>query len=330
MKPYISIVIPFYNRERFVNRALDSIYSQGLELDKIEVICIDDCSPTMDNYVALCDYKYEGEHPSNLRVIRHETNKCQGGARNTGISNAKGKWIIHLDSDDYFIAGSLISLYNQLTENEVLDILMYDYATNSNNTNLSERFPVLQKIDGLSLVKRFSIPWVSWCYAFKRSFLMDKGLKFAENVRVEDGDYVYRAVMNASSIAFTPLSVVHYAIQEDSVSSLPKDIIRVELVTKMAFRFKKIGEDYLSIDSEAAAVCLNICDNILRGLLSLYIGILPRKDIVYLLETYNAYEGSSLILHFAYNYPRLFSLFCLIFRPIYRLRYKNIVDSKEK
>lgn len=324
MNPYISIVIPFYNRERFVKSALDSIYSQGLEFDKFEVVCVDDRSPTMDNYNALVDYTYIGEHPSNLHVIRHSVNKCQGGARNTGISVAKGEWIIHLDSDDYFIEGSLKALCNQLMANEDLDILMYDYVTNSNNINLSERFLTLQKIDGLSLVKSYSIPWVSWCYAFKRSFLMAKGLKFAENVRVEDGDYVYRAVMNASFIAFAPLQVVHYDIQEDSVSSLPKDVNRVELVTKMAIRFKKIAEDYMSVDSEAAAVCMNIYNSILRGFLSLYMGILPRKDIVYLLETYNAYEGPDFILNFAYNYPRLFSIFCLIFRPIYRLRHKNI------
>ena len=320
MNPYISIIIPFYNRERFVKSALDSIYSQGLEFDKFEVVCVDDCSPTMDNYNALVDYTYIGEHPSNLHVIRHSVNKCQGGARNTGISVAKGEWIIHLDSDDYFIEGSLVELCNQLKCNEELDILMYDYTTNSSNTNLSDKFPVLCKSDGLSLVKKHSIPWVSWCYAFKRSFLMAKGLKFAENVRVEDGDYVYRAVMNASFIAFAPLQVVHYEIQEDSVSSLPKDVSRMEWITKMAVRFKKIAEDFMPIDYEAATVCLDNCENILKGLLPVYLEILPRRDIVYLLKTYNIYGESNSILRFAYNCPNIFSFFCLIFRPIFKLR----------
>lgn len=319
MNPYISIIVPFYNRERFVKSAMDSIYSQGLDYNIFEVICIDDCSPTMDNYVALCEYKYAGEHPSNLWITRHEINKCQGGARNTGISLAKGDWIIHLDSDDFFIEGSLILLYNHLKANEDLDVLMYDYATDNRSVNLSDRFPHQQKTDGLSLVKKYSIPWVSWCYAFKRSFLMEKGLKFAENVRVEDGDYVFRAVMNASAVSFIPLSVVHYSIQEDSVSSLPNDVHRTEWIIKMATRFQKNAEDFMAVDRDAAMVCINICNDILKGLLPIYIGQLPRKDIVYLLKTYNIYEGNNLLLKFAYSFPWVFSCTCIILRPLYKL-----------
>lgn len=317
--PIISIIIPFYNRERFVKSALDSVYSQGLDMNDFEVICVDDASPTMDNFIALCHYTYEGRHPNNLSIIRHEYNKCQGGARNTGISMAKGEWIIHLDSDDYLIEGSLIPLYNYLIANEDLDILMYDYATDDSSVILSERFPHQQKTDGLSLVKKYSIPWVSWCYAFKRSFLIEKELKFAENVRVEDGDYVYRAVMSASQITFIPLPVVCYIVHGDSVSSLPNDVLRAEWIIKMGTRFQKNAEDFMAVDRDAAMVCINICNGILKGLLPIYLGQLPRKDIVYLLKTYNIYEGTNFLLKFAYGFPCMFSYSCIILRPLYKL-----------
>ena len=323
MHIYLSIIIPFYNRERFVKSSLDSIFSQGLSLEQFEVICVDDCSPTLDNYNALNNYTYEGIKPSNLVVVRHEVNKCQGGARNTGISNAKGTWVIHLDSDDFFIKGSLSLLYEQLKTHEDLDILMYGHATKTSAKSVSHSIPQYQKIDGLSLVKKYHIPWVSWSYAFKRSFLVEKDLKFAENVRVEDGDYVYRAVMNASAIAFAPISVVYYCIQDDSVSSLPINAQRIEWNVKMAVRFKKIAEDFMIQDKEAAMVCIKISSDILLGVLPSYLGILSPNDILYLIKKYRIYEGNNIMLRFAYKCPRLFAICCLLIRPIYK-QYRSL------
>lgn len=70
-----SIIIPVYNGQDIVGRALDSIYSQGLAEESFQVICVDDSSPTMETFDVLNNYKYNGTHPSNLLVLRHELNR---------------------------------------------------------------------------------------------------------------------------------------------------------------------------------------------------------------------------------------------------------------
>lgn len=79
MNKTFSFIIPVYNGAGVVEHALDSIYSQGLSLEDFEVICVDDCSPTLDTYNALNNYVYHDVHPNNLHVIRHTVNKRQGG-----------------------------------------------------------------------------------------------------------------------------------------------------------------------------------------------------------------------------------------------------------
>lgn len=319
MNPYISIIIPFYNRERFVKRVLDSVYSQGLAIDTFEVICVDDGSPTEDNYIALNNYVYGEEHPNNLIVVRHECNKCQGGARNTGISLARGEWILHLDSDDVFMEGSLSLLYNELKLHNELDILMYDYSMANSHQNFSKNIPIGLKLDGLSFVKKYKIPWVVWCYAFKRSFILDKGLKFEENVRMEDGDYVHRAVMCSSSLTFVSVPVVFYAINDDSVMNQSMSLSRVEWNIKMGMRFKDIAENFMSIDYDAAMVCLNNHYGIYKETLSQCLKCLPYTDIVYLLSTYKVYKDAVGLLRITNKYPRLFAISFCILRPFYRL-----------
>ena len=121
-----SIIIPVYNGHDVIGRALDSIYSQGMVMDDFEVICVDDCSPTMDTWNALNNYTYSGTHPDNLKLFRHEVNKRQGAARNTALKYAEGEWILYLDADDYFVADSLSKLQNELLNPCELDCLMFD------------------------------------------------------------------------------------------------------------------------------------------------------------------------------------------------------------
>ena len=86
--PIISIIIPVYNGfEQYSQTCFDSIYSQGLPTNEFEVICVDDAS-TDNSYPIL--KKYEKIY-CNLKILRHDHNKRQGGARNTGLSIAIGE-----------------------------------------------------------------------------------------------------------------------------------------------------------------------------------------------------------------------------------------------
>ena len=101
----ISVIIPIYNGEKYLERCMDSILSQsGVE---VEVICIDDGST--DRTADILD-KYEKRY-FNVTAIRNENNKGVGYSRNKGMELAAGRYIQFVDADDYLLPGSLSRLY---------------------------------------------------------------------------------------------------------------------------------------------------------------------------------------------------------------------------
>lgn len=121
----ISVCIPVYNVEPYIAQCLESVLNQTI-IDKAEVIIIDDCTP--DNSISLVKKIVEKYPKYNniVRVIKHEKNKGLAAARNTGLQNAKGKYIIQVDSDDWLEPNYLEELYKAAEENEA-DISGCDY-----------------------------------------------------------------------------------------------------------------------------------------------------------------------------------------------------------
>ena len=103
--PYFSIIVPMYNAARYIKICIDSILNQTFQ--DFEVIIIDDVS-TDDSY-NICRELY-GDN-KKVRLLRHEKNQGQGPARNTGIKNARGKYIGFVDNDDAIIPTALEKIY---------------------------------------------------------------------------------------------------------------------------------------------------------------------------------------------------------------------------
>ena len=106
--PKVSIIIPIYNVEKYVEQCIKSVVEQTL--GDIEIICIDDCST--DNSISIVE-SY-ANHDSRIKIIRHEVNKGLGIARNTGINSSSGDYIFFLDSDDYILPDTLEKLYTKI------------------------------------------------------------------------------------------------------------------------------------------------------------------------------------------------------------------------
>ena len=92
----ISFIIPAYNASSTILRTLDSIYSLSLKIDEFEVIVIDDCST--DNTLQIIQ-NYGGSK-SNMRVLHQQKNHRQGAARNWGVREARGDYVMFVDADD--------------------------------------------------------------------------------------------------------------------------------------------------------------------------------------------------------------------------------------
>lgn len=118
-KPLVSIVIPIYNAEKYLNTTLDCIIKQTYR--ELEIICVDDGSTDK----SLDIVKNWKKNDSRL-VFVSQSNQYAGVARNRGMDIAKGKYIIFLDADDYFKKNMIASLV-KISERNNTDIIFFDY-----------------------------------------------------------------------------------------------------------------------------------------------------------------------------------------------------------
>ena len=102
-KPFFSIVIPAFNREKEILRAINSCLTQSFT--DFEVVVVDDAST--DQTVAVV----EGVKDGRMRLVRHAVNRNVSPARNTGSSHSLGEWIVFLDSDDILLPGALQKIW---------------------------------------------------------------------------------------------------------------------------------------------------------------------------------------------------------------------------
>ena len=112
----ISIGIPVYNVEKYIEKSLTSALEQDFSLP-YEIIVVDDRGT--DGSMGIVKRIVESHERGNIvRVIQHENNKGLGEARNTIINNAKGKYLFFLDSDDWMMENALAVLYKVAEESQ--------------------------------------------------------------------------------------------------------------------------------------------------------------------------------------------------------------------
>ena len=127
-QPLLTIIVPVYNVEKYIEECLDSLTNQDASIDSYEIICIDDGSP--DNCGSILD-EYEKNNP-NMTVI-HQRNTGQAGARNAGLKIASGQYIWFVDSDDFIPQYAVKLIVKEITEHpaDVFWIGMYRFAGNT-------------------------------------------------------------------------------------------------------------------------------------------------------------------------------------------------------
>ena len=130
----LSVIVPCYNVEGYLERCLTSLVHQNIDADAYEVLLIDDGST--DGTAAICD-RYAAQYPQVQAI--HQANAGQGAARNTGLDLAQGKYVWFVDSDD-FVTENCFQQLLTISESNDLDILFFDFLKvaegNSVNQNV--------------------------------------------------------------------------------------------------------------------------------------------------------------------------------------------------
>lgn len=181
--PIVSIIVPVYNVEKYINRCIDSILAQTFT--DWECILVDDGSP--DKSGEICD-EYSARD-SRIRVI-HKPNGGVSSARNVGINLATGEWITFVDSDDFIDEYSLFSMV-ELTKHYDADLFCFGIriTTTDNHINHKQKHENSYSVDSSYLIKKILL-YNTNCGPFSKlfrnkqlqNFRFDESLKIGEDL----------------------------------------------------------------------------------------------------------------------------------------------------
>lgn len=212
----ISVIVPVYNSEKFINRCIDSILAQTYS--DWELILIDDGS-TDSSLSILYKYKYQD---SRIKVI-HQENSGPGCARNIGISHASGDYIVFVDSDDR-INKEYFYLLSQKNEDVVyIDVNQIDENFHLIKTEHLSSFKKLSKDAFLRQQMTGKINWGGVRKAVKRELLLDNNICFSNHKIGEEAIYSFLILLNAETFSFLDSTVYEYINRKGSQSALPID-----------------------------------------------------------------------------------------------------------
>ena len=191
MEPQITYIIPYYNGQATIRRQLDSIYATSLGPTELEVIIIDDASPSSAQNTLHHELsKYPG-----LRIIRHETNRRQGGAKNTGIHAAKGEYIAFADQDDIIDPTHIKEILTQAITQQPDVILCQARRYHINGKLQTPGHPLGNgaTMSGKQFCEKYFNAAFSaspWSNIYRREYLIELHRPMAEKTLLEDVDWV--------------------------------------------------------------------------------------------------------------------------------------------
>ena len=202
----ISVVIPAYNAIEYLDEAINSIINQSFS--DLEIICVDDGS-TDNTLEVLQSY---ASRDSRIQVY-HQENQGPGGATNTGIAKAKGKYIYLMDADDALDLNALEELYNIMEEKDldfvIFKAINYDHDTDKYYEDNYYTMPRLHERVGDSVFYWkdlgnliFNMCVTPWSKLYRRDLIKESGAKFPLRLIYHDNIFFFEILFNSSRIYF--------------------------------------------------------------------------------------------------------------------------------
>ncbi len=210
--PKISVIVPVYNVEKYIEKCLNSLINQTLE--EIEIIIVND--GTKDNSMKIVK-RFQERYPKKIVCLEKE-NGGLSDARNFAIPYAKGEYIAFLDSDDYVENNMYKDMY-ELAKKENSDMVECDFYweyPNKTKVDIGEYY--YNKKEMLEKVRV-----VAWNKLIKREILEKTKIKFPNGYRYEDVEFTYKLIPYLEKISFLKKPCIHYVQREESISNLQNE-----------------------------------------------------------------------------------------------------------
>ncbi|NAR80209.1 glycosyltransferase [Acinetobacter haemolyticus] len=211
--PLVSVIVPVYNVEQYLDECLNSIRQQTYE--NLEIIVVEDCST--DN--SLNTFIKHSEDP-RVKLIQHEKNSGLSAARNTGIDAAKGDYIMFVDSDD-LVHLSLIELCVKYAIVNDADLITYNFKAFEDGIKLSPQLD-LSDVDNLKVLEQgedyFNQQHFAWLKFIRTDLLKSRNLYFPVGLYYEDWPFHWELGLVANKKFHIPAELLLYRQRKTSIT----------------------------------------------------------------------------------------------------------------
>ena len=210
--PKVSVIVPIYNVEKYLEKCINSLLSQTLE--DIQIILVNDGSKDNSGNIAK---EYEKNNKDRVIYVEKE-NGGLSDARNYGLKYATGDFIAFLDSDDYIEKNAYEEMYNKAIE-ENADYVECDFIWEfPNKIRVDKQYPYKNKKEMLSFVRV-----VAWNKLIKRQLITDNNLEFPKGLRYEDVEFTYKLIPFINKFAYVDKPFIHYVQREGSIANVQNE-----------------------------------------------------------------------------------------------------------
>ena len=214
--PKVSVIVPIYNVEKYLEKCLDSLVNQTLK--DIEIILVNDGSTDNSGQIAK---KYANKYKDKIIYLEKE-NGGLSDARNYGLEYVKGDYISFVDSDDYISK----NLYSELVKYMEKDydmikfgILTVDLKNNKIIENKSQQFENKTGEEAFDILyKTDKMTEVAWGYLYKASFWKENNFKYSINMYHEDFGLTPLVILKAKKVASTNILGYYYVQSDKSIT----------------------------------------------------------------------------------------------------------------
>lgn len=216
----VSIGIPVYKVENYIERCARSLFEQTMKED-VEFIFVDDCSPDGSIEIVKRVLREYPQREDQVRIIRHERNLRLPSARNTFLDAASGEYLMAVDSDDFIDATMLEDLYSAIVETNA-DLVWEDYFETEGHSDRYVRQRTGETSSDLLLsMLDGRVGGYTWNKIVRREWVVDYGLRYMPFAQgLEDLLFWAEALRHAPRVSYLNKAHYHYVQREDSIVHL--------------------------------------------------------------------------------------------------------------
>lgn len=232
-QPAISVIVPIYGVEHFIKRCAESLFRQTL-CEGIEYIFVNDA--TKDSSLLRLNEVIERfpEKKKNITIVEHEYNKGLPAARNSGLRIAKGKYIYHVDGDD-FVDAELFERMFETACREDADYVWSDWYLSYENT---ERYMQQHYASDVKAAIKLMLTgrnkYNVWNKLVRRSIYEDFNIRFPEKHPMGEDMTMIKLLSCAKRVAYTPGAWYHYIkINPDAMTVRPSDNAVADIIANV-------------------------------------------------------------------------------------------------